>query len=120
MKFAGMIHKDKTNDVEFLKTNELLEMATAGSAIAMNRPETGVLAPGRKADVIMVDLDRLHCLPVYDEAAALVYSARADDVVTTIADGRIVMEDRVLTGVDEGEIRAKFREKAMALRDRSL
>jgi len=120
MKFAGMIHKDKTNDVEFLKTNELLEMATAGSAIAMNRPETGVLAAGRKADVIMVDLDRLHCLPVYDEAAALVYSARADDVVTTIADGRIVMEDRVLTGVDEGEIRAKFREKAMALRDRSL
>ncbi|MCR5856196.1 amidohydrolase [Mesorhizobium sp. J428] len=120
MKFAGMIHKDKTNDVEFLKTNELLEMATAGSAIAMNRPETGVLAPGRKADVIIVDLDRLHCLPVYDEAAALVYSARADDVVTTIADGRIVMEGRVLTGIDEAEIRARFREKALALRDRSL
>lgn len=120
MKFAGMIHKDKTNDVEFLKTNELLEMATAGSAVAMNRPETGRLVPGLKADVIIVDLDRLHCLPVYDEAAALVYSARADDVVTTIADGRIVMEDRVLTGIDEGEIRAKFREKAMALRDRSL
>ena len=120
MKFAGMIHKDKTNDVEFLKTNELLEMATAGSAIAMNRPETGVLSPGMKADVIIVDLDRLHCLPVYDEAAALVYSARADDVVTTIADGRIVMEDRVLTGIDEAEIRARFREKAFALRDRSL
>lgn len=120
MKFAGMIHKDKTNDVEFLKTNELLEMATAGSAIAMNRPETGVLAPGMKADVIIVDLDRLHCLPVYDEAAALVYSARADDVVTTIADGRIVMEDRVLAGIDEAEIRARFRETALALRDRSL
>lgn len=120
MKFAGMIHKDKTNDVEFLKTNELLEMATAGSAIAMNRPETGVLSAGMKADVIIVDLDRLHCLPVYDEAAALVYSARADDVVTTIADGRIVMEDRVLTGIDEAEIRAKFRERAFALRDRSL
>jgi 5-methylthioadenosine/S-adenosylhomocysteine deaminase len=120
MKFAGMIHKDKTDDVEFLKTNELLEMATAGSAAAMNRPETGALAPGKKADVIVVDLDRLHCLPVYDEAAALVYSARADDVVTTIADGRIVMEDRVLAGVDEAEIRAKFREKALALRDRSL
>jgi len=120
MKFAGMIHKDKTNDVEFLKTNDLLEMATAGSAIAMNRPETGILAPGMKADIIIVDLDRLHCLPVYDEAAALVYSARADDVVTTIADGRIVMEDRVLAGIDEAEIRAKFREKALALRDRSL
>jgi len=120
MKFAGMIHKDRTGDVEFLKTGELLEMATAGAAVAMNRPETGVLAPGRKADVIIVDLDRLHCLPVYDEAAALVYSARADDVATTIADGRIVMEERVLAGVDEAEIRAKFREKALALRDRSL
>jgi 5-methylthioadenosine/S-adenosylhomocysteine deaminase len=120
MKFAGMIHKDKTDNVEFLKTNELLEMATAGSAAAMNRPETGVLAPGKKADVIIVDLDRLHCLPVYDEAAALVYSARADDVVTTIADGRVVMEDRVLVGVAEAEIRAKFREKALTLRDRSL
>jgi 5-methylthioadenosine/S-adenosylhomocysteine deaminase len=120
MKFAGMIHKDKTDDVEFLKTNELLEMATAGSAAAMNRPETGVLEPGKKADVIVVDLDRLHCLPVYDEAAALVYSARADDVVTMIADGRIVMENRVLIGLDEAEIRAKFREKALALRDRSL
>lgn len=120
MKFAGMIHKDKTGDVEFLTTNELLDMATAGSAIAMNRPESGVLAPGRKADVIIVDLDRLHCLPVYDEAAALVYSARADDVATTIVDGRIVMEERELVGIDEVEIRLRFRERAHALRARSL
>lgn len=44
----------------------------------------------------------------------------ANDVVTTIADGKIVMEDRLLHGVDEAKIRAKFREKALALRDRSL
>ncbi len=120
MKFAGLIHKDKTGDVEFLKTNELLELATTGAAAAMNRPETGRLAVGMKADVIIVDLDRPHCLPVYDEAAALVYSARPDDVVTTICDGRILMEDRVLPGIDEAEIRHKFREGALALRDRSL
>jgi 5-methylthioadenosine/S-adenosylhomocysteine deaminase len=120
MKFAGMIHKDKNNDVEFLKTGELLELATCEAAKAMNRPETGVLAPGMKADVIIVDLDKPHCLPVYDEAAALVYSARADDVETTIADGKIIMEDRMLPGIDEAEIRRKFREKALALRDRSL
>jgi 5-methylthioadenosine/S-adenosylhomocysteine deaminase len=120
MKFAGMIHKDKTGDVEFLKTNELLAMATTGAAAVMNRPETGRLAPGMKADVIIVDLDRPHCLPVYDEAAALVYSARADDVVTTICDGRIVMEDHMLPGIDEAEIRHRFREGALALRHRSL
>ena len=120
MKFAAMIHKDKTDDVEFLKTNELLELATCEAAKAMNRPETGVLAPGKKADMIIVDLDKPHCLPVYQAAAALVYSARADDVVTTIADGRIIMEDRALPGLDEADIRAEFRERALSLRDRSL
>jgi 5-methylthioadenosine/S-adenosylhomocysteine deaminase len=120
MKFAGMIHKDKTGDVEFLKVGELLELSTFHAARAMNRPETGLLAPGKKADVIIVDLDKPHCLPVYDVAAALVYSARADDVATTIADGRILMEDRVLTGIDEAGIRAQFRERALALRDRSI
>ncbi len=120
MKFAGMIHKDKTGDVEFMKTSELLELATTGAAAAMNRPETGRLAVGRKADVIIVDLDKPHCMPVYDVAAALVYSARADDVVTTICDGQILMEDRVLQGIDETEIRHRFRERALALRCRSL
>ena len=120
MKFAGMIHKDKTNDVEFLKTGELLELATCEAAKAMNRPETGMLAPGSKADVIIVDLDKPHCLPVYHPAAALVYSARAEDVVTTIVDGKIIMENRTLPGIDEAEIRVKFRERAFSLRDRSL
>lgn len=120
MKFAGMIHKDKNHDVEFLKTRELLEMSTCEAAKAMNRPETGTLVPGQKADVIIVDLDKPHCLPVYDVAAALVYSARAEDVVTTICDGRILMENREVAGIDEAEIRARFRERALALRDRSL
>jgi len=120
MKFAGMIHKDKMHDVEFLKTRELLEMSTAEAAKAMNRPETGILAPGMKADMILVDLDKPHCLPVYDLAAALVYSARADDVHTTIVDGKVLMSGRVVAGIDETEIRARFREAALALRDRSL
>jgi 5-methylthioadenosine/S-adenosylhomocysteine deaminase len=120
MKFAGMIHKDKTGDAEFLKTAEILEMATAEGAKAMNRPEAGSLAPGKAADVIVVDLDKAHSLPVYDPAAALVYSSRADDVLHSIVAGRLLMEKRVVAGIDEAEIRAKFREKAHALRKRSL
>jgi 5-methylthioadenosine/S-adenosylhomocysteine deaminase len=120
MKFAGMIHKEKMHDVEFLKTRELLEMSTAEAAKAMNRPETGILAPGMKADMILVDLDRPHCLPVYDLPAALVYSARADDVHTTIVDGKVLMSGRVVAGIDEAEIRARFREAALALKDRSF
>lgn len=120
MKFAGIIHKDKTGDAQFLKTSEILEMATAEGAKAMNRPETGQLVPGLAADVIVINLDTTHTMPLYDPAAALVYSSRADDVLHTIVAGRILMENRVVAGVDEAEVRARFREKAHALRKRSL
>jgi 5-methylthioadenosine/S-adenosylhomocysteine deaminase len=120
MKFCGLIHKDKTGDVEFMKTRELLELATCEGAKAMHRPDTGRLTTGMKADVIVVDLDREHALPVYDVAAALVYSTRADDVKHTIVNGRVLMEDRLVAGVDEVEVRSRFRELSHALRKRSL
>ena len=120
MKFCGLIHKDKTGDVEFMKTREILELTTAEGAKAMHRPETGQLVPGLAADVIVVDLDREHTLPVYDVAAALVYSSRADDVRHTIVNGKILMEDRVVAGIDEIEVRSRFRELAHDLKKRSL
>jgi 5-methylthioadenosine/S-adenosylhomocysteine deaminase len=119
MKFAGFIHKDKTGDVEFLRTGELLEMVTATGADAMHRPDSGRLTVGGIADVIVVDLDKPHTLPVYDVAAALVYSSRADDVRTTIVDGTILYDHGQVVGVDEAEIRARFRERALALRAKS-
>ena len=120
MKFANIIHKDKTGDAEFLPTHQVLEMATAEGAKAMNRPETGQLARGMAADVIVVNLDTAHTMPVYDPVATLVYSSRADDVVHTIVAGRVLMESRVVAGIDEAEVRANFRAKAHALRTRSL
>ena len=120
MKFCGLIHKDKTGDVEFMKTRELLELTTCEGAKAMHRPEVGRLEAGLAADVIVVDLDREHALPVYDVAAALVYSTRADDVRHTIVNGRVLMEDRVVEGIDELEVRSRFRELAHDLKRRSL
>jgi 5-methylthioadenosine/S-adenosylhomocysteine deaminase len=120
MKFAGFIHKDKTGDVEFLTTGELLELSTSLSAVAMHRTDVGRLVPGMAADVTIVDLDRPHTLPVYDPAAALVYSARADDVLYTIVDGRVLLDKGTVAGIDEAEVRREFRNRALALRDRSL
>ncbi|HXY44713.1 MAG TPA: amidohydrolase [Acidimicrobiales bacterium] len=120
MKFAGVTHKQATGDPQFLTTSELLEMATSGAADAMQRPDLGRLAPGRPADVIVVDLSRAHVQPVYDVRAALVYSSRADDVRYTIAGGKVLLDDGAVVGVDEGEALARFRRLALALRDRSL
>ena len=60
----------------------------------------GSLAPGRRADIILVDLTGPHTQPVHDLAATLVHSARSSDVRTTIVDGRILMRDRELLTID--------------------
>jgi 5-methylthioadenosine/S-adenosylhomocysteine deaminase len=120
MKFAGLIHKTVTEDVEFLKIGELLEMSTSQGALAMHRPDTGRLEVGAKADVIVVNLDTAHTQPVYDPRAALVYSSRADDVKHSIVNGRILMENREVLGVDEERIRHRFHEAAHNLKHRSI
>ncbi|MBP3035175.1 amidohydrolase [Arthrobacter sp. zg-ZUI100] len=120
MKFAGLIHKDRTQDPLFLPTRQLLNLATTGSAAAMHRPDLGQLATGHPADVIVVDFDTAHTLPVYDPESTLVYSSRADDVRFTIVGGNVLLDDKQIPGVDEGEVRRRFAESAHALRARSL
>jgi len=120
MKFAGLMHKDRTQDPAFLKAHDILHMATAGSAQAMHRPELGTLQVGAPADVVVVDLDKPHTLPAYNPTSTLVYSSRADDVRYTIVGGEIVVAEGAMVGIDEEEVRAEFRERAFALKARSL
>ena len=86
----------------------------------MHRPQLGSLAEGRPADLIIIDLDRPHVQPCYDPLAALVYPSRADDVRYTLVDGRILLDNGEVVGLDEEEVRAKFTRAALALRDRSM
>jgi 5-methylthioadenosine/S-adenosylhomocysteine deaminase len=91
----------------------------AGAGIAYDRrgprhgpaDEIGSLEPGKKADLIMVDIDRPHLQPYYGDYAALVYYARASDVVTSIVDGMIVVEDGRPTSLDRERTMARVREK---------
>jgi len=86
---------------------ETLEMATIGSARALGLGEqVGSLEPGKRADVIIIDLNRPHLTPVLDLPANLVQYANGNDVETVIVDGEVVMENRVVKSVDEGKILA--------------
>lgn len=123
MKFAAVIHKDRTEDPLFLTTREVLNMATTGAAAAMHRPGLGRLAKGGAADIIVVELNTPHTLPVYDVEAAVVYSSRADDVRYTIVDGNIILDDRRLVGLighTEQEVLANFMTSAHKLKKKSL
>jgi 5-methylthioadenosine/S-adenosylhomocysteine deaminase len=88
----------------------VLEMATLGGARALRwDDEIGSLEPGKRADVIAVDLRRSSLSPVHDFSVVpnLVYSGSGGDVTFAMVDGRILMRDRVITFVDERALVAR-------------
>lgn len=119
MKFGAITHKNHNLDPELLTVSEMLEMSTREAARAMHLDDAGTLAPGQLADIIVVDINKAHCAPRYDSQAALVYSSRADDVVHTIVDGQVVVENGVLQGLDLPAMLGELRERASDLRQRS-
>ncbi len=86
----------------------LLEMATIENATALLWDDAiGSLEPGKKADLLIVDLDKVKFDPVLNIPANIVYQATADDVKTVIVDGKILMEDRNLSSIDEESVRER-------------
>ncbi len=104
--FAALLAKHATGDPTVLPAGEALGLATADAADALGLA-AGRLAPGRLADIVLVDLDHPLLFPGHDLVADLVYSAHGGAVRTTICDGRVLMADGVVA--DEAEVRAEVR-----------
>ena len=103
MRTAALLQK-ALHGPEALPAIRALRMATIDGARAMGLDaETGSIEIGKKADLALVRLDRLHSTPIADVVSALVYSTEADDIDTVLIEGRIVMRDRKLLSVDEAE-----------------
>lgn len=108
--YVAKLHKLDNKDRNAMPAVHVVEMATLGGARALHREDSlGSLEPGKLADVIIVDKDATHMIPLYDPYSALVYAASPRDVRTTIIHGRVVMEDRRITTVDVAEVRAQMR-----------
>ena len=69
----------------------------------------GSLAPGKKADVIVLDLDQPHLTPLYNVPSHLVYAARGADVLHSFIGGRQVMHNRQLLTIDLEDVMARMR-----------
>lgn len=90
-----------------------LRMATIDGARALGLgKEVGSIETGKRADMILVNLDGLHTTPRPDLVSTIVYAAEASDVDTTIIDGRVVMRQGRLTTLDEGAIIRQARDEA--------
>ena len=95
-------------------------MATIDGARALGLDkEIGSIEPGKRADLIIVDLTRMHATPAGDPISALVYSAQPADVRTTIIDGQVSMRDRQLLTLDERDVAANANREAAALMTRA-
>ena len=101
---TSLLHKSHTRDATILPGDTVLRLATQGSARAMGFPESGVIAPGRPADLILFDFRKPHLRPRHDLVSNLVYAAKSSDVSHVFVNGKLLLDSGVLTTLDEERI----------------
>jgi 5-methylthioadenosine/S-adenosylhomocysteine deaminase len=105
MRVALMVGRIKTNDGTALQPGDVMEMVTVNGAKALGlEKELGSLEPGKKADLIMIDLNKPHLVPLVNVVANIVHTGMASDVDTVMVDGRILMQGGIVKTVNEKEV----------------
>lgn len=112
MKFAAVLHNGVTRDPLALLPQDVLAMATREGAKALGR-QTGRIAPGYVADLILVDFTRPHLTPCHSVMDNLVYAAHGSDVVMNMARGKIIYKDGTFLTLDLDQILAEVRQYAL-------
>ncbi|HEY0723181.1 MAG TPA: amidohydrolase family protein, partial [Pyrinomonadaceae bacterium] len=116
MRTAALLQK-ALHGPEVLPASRALRMATIDGARALGLADgIGSIEVGKRADLAVVRLDRLHATPVEDVVSAVVYSAQPEDVDTVLIDGEFVLRDRKLLTLDERDTLLTARSEAEKLR----
>lgn len=120
LRSMALVQKADSGDATWMTSAHSLDLLTRQSAAAIGREhDLGALKPGYKADIVLIDPRKPHLQPMNDLAAALVLSVRSSDVETVIVDGRVVVAEGRLVGVDLGPLMAEMNERLPGLTDRS-
>src|SRR6266571_4590346 len=107
---AALLHKLIARDPKVVSAQEAFEMATIRGARALHlEKEIGSLEKGKRADLVVVDLDDLNQTPYYNIYSDLVYATKAADVRSVIVEGRVIMRDRRLLTLNEETIKVDAR-----------
>ena len=111
MDLAAKLAKITKKNPLALNAQSVVAMATIDGARALHMErEIGSLEPGKKADLVLLNLNVPNGVPVYDAYAQIAYASKASDIDTVIIGGRVVMEHRKLLTVDEQAAISKARE----------
>jgi len=105
MRLAALLQKYRLADPGVLPARQVIEMATINGARTLGlENEIGSLEVGKKADLIILNLNHVHSVPGTDLYARIVYSARPENVETVMIDGQLVMQQKQLLTLDEARI----------------
>lgn len=100
MRIAGLLSKVASGHVDLLKTQDIFRAATVNAAQALGRDDLGRLAPGAKADIVLVNLKHPTMRPLRDPLKNLIYTGRADAVRDVFVDGVLVVRDGEVLTID--------------------
>lgn len=114
MKFVAVLSKVADRHMEGAKARDVFNAATLGGAKALGRDDLGRLAPGAKADIVIVDFETLRAGPVLDPIKAFVHCMDGDAVDTVIVGGRTLVEGKRLLAWDERALLADVRASTRA------
>lgn len=108
VKCASLLQKGINEDATLLASYEVIKMATINGAKALGIDDkTGSIEEGKNADLIILDLDSVISKPLNDVFSNIVYNAKGSNVITTISNGKILMENRKTNFESEEEIYRK-------------
>ena len=118
MNAAAKLQKVARLDPTAMNSRETVAAATIGGARVLGlAKQTGSLEQGKKADLIIIDLQRPHLVPLYNVYSHLVYAVSASDVRTVLVDGRILLEEGKFLTLDEKTIMQEVADLALKIKE---
>ncbi|MEG1365359.1 MAG: amidohydrolase family protein [Cetobacterium sp.] len=120
MYLTSLIHKGRTLNPHCVPAEQVLEMATInGAKCALLDKEIGSLEVGKKADLIILNPNTIHSLPMHDPIANIVYTMSSENVESTICNGKWLMKERNVLVINENEILEKVKLQAEKIRKKA-
>lgn len=111
MNTMALLHKVSNNNSTVMDNKTVVNIATNGSAKVLGLfKDIGSIEIGKKADVIIIDMDKPHLIPVYNYYSHIVFSMNGSEVDTVIINGKLVMENRKLLTIDIEKVKKDARE----------
>ncbi|MDO4582450.1 MAG: amidohydrolase [Bacillota bacterium] len=100
LRVFALLHKGATQDPTLITPGEAIYAATRAGALSQRREDCGLIKSGYRADLAVIDADRVYMQPQHDMLSNLVYAACGSDVCLTMVDGRVLYRDGEYTTLD--------------------